>query len=82
MTSNIDPEVKAYMDAMLEPCLERFATEMARKRSGGFDDDDIEDFVRDAVESFEEYHGAPLDPVTGPYVIAKLREAAELAAVD
>lgn len=81
---NIDPEAKAFIDAALPPVLEIFAAEMQKKRAGGFDDEDIEAFVRDAVESFEEYSGSPLDPVTGPYVVAKLREAAGLkpAATD
>lgn len=74
----LNPDAKAFLDAALAPLLEQFATEMKRKRKGGFDDEDIEGFLLDAVEDFEEHAGAPLDPVTGPYVIARLREAAEL----
>jgi hypothetical protein len=79
MSTEVDPDVKAYLDSALQPSLERFAAEMAKKRAGGFDDDDIEDFVIDAVEGFEEHVGEPLDPIYGPYVIGKLRGAAGLS---
>lgn len=72
-------DVKAFLDVALPPLLENFRKEMARKRAGGFDDEDIEDFVRDVVESFEEHTGKPLDPTYGAYVVGKLREAAGLS---
>jgi uncharacterized glyoxalase superfamily metalloenzyme YdcJ len=76
--SELDPETREIIDTMLIPHLAPFALEMARKRAGGFDNEDLEDFVRDAVEAFEMHTDSPLDCTYGPYIVERLREAAGL----
>jgi hypothetical protein len=71
MHNSLDADELATIDAVLQPVIELFASSVATMRENGANDDEIEDVIDRAIETFP----FPMEPKTVAYVVSQMRAA-------